>query len=69
MFGNQVATIGEKLLCSAIVPNILSKKINIIPIAIPRAKFTPMPPLRFIDDTATAIMVRIKTDIGKLHRF
>ena len=34
---------------------------------IPKAKLTPIPPLRLIDETATAIMVRINTETGKLH--
>ena len=57
IFGAQDATKGEKSLLAAMVPNILSKKIKIIPIAIPMARLTPMPPRRFTEETATAIIV------------
>ena len=36
-------------------------------ITTPKAKLTPIPPLRLIEDTATAIIVSINTDAGKLH--
>lgn len=34
---------------------------------IPIAKLIPIPPLLFIEDTATAIIVRINAEIGKLN--
>ena len=36
-------------------------------IQIPNARLIPMPPRRLIDETATAIIVRINTETGKLH--
>ena len=36
-------------------------------IVMPNAKLIPMPPLRFTDDTETAINVKIKTATGKLN--
>ena len=64
---NQTANNGEKSDCAAMVPKILSKNTNIMAIQIPKARFTPIPPLRFLEDTATAIIVKINTDTGKLH--
>ena len=58
---------GEKFDCWAMTPNTLSKNTKIIAIKIPKARFTPMPPRRFIDETATAIIVKINIDTGKLH--
>lgn len=68
MFGNHVAINGENEVCSAIVPKTLSKNIKTIPILIPIARFTPIPPLRFTEDTATAIMVKIYAETGRLQR-
>ena len=59
ILGNQTAIIGEKFDCSAITPKTLSKKTYIIAITIPKAKFTPIPPRRLIDETETAIIVSI----------
>src|SRR5690606_14116341 len=67
MLGNQTATKGEKSDCSAITPKILSKNTKTMAIQIQTAKLTPMPPRRFMEDTATAMIVRIKTETGKLH--
>ena len=67
MFGNHTAINGEKVDCSAIVPKTLSKKIKIKARVIPTARFTPIPPRRFLEETATAIIVRIKADTGVLH--
>ena len=55
IFGNQTANNGGKLDFSANVPKILSKNTNEKATAIPMAKLNPIPPLRFIDETATAI--------------
>jgi hypothetical protein len=57
ILGVQTAIAGEKSDCSDKVPNTLSKNTNVNAMAIPMAKFTPIPPLRFIDETETAIMV------------
>jgi hypothetical protein len=65
--GNHTAKSGGMLDFSAIVPNTLSKKMNVKASAIPIARLTPIPPLRFIDDTATAIMVNINADTGILY--
>ena len=67
MFGNHTAKKGGILDFSANVPNTLSKKIKVKAITIPIAKLIPIPPLRFIEDTATAIMVKINAEIGKLN--
>ena len=67
IFGSQTANKGLKSDCEASVPKILSKKTNTIAILIPIARFTPIPPRRFLEDTATAIIVKMKTDTGKLH--
>ena len=52
---------------SARAPNILSKNTNANAIAIPIAKLIPIPPLRFIEETASAIMVNINAETGKLY--
>ncbi len=67
IFGAQEATKGEKSLLAARVPNILSKKINTIPMAIPMARLTPIPPRRFTEETATAMIVNMYAETGKLH--
>ena len=67
IFGNQTAKKGGKLDISAKVPKILSKKTNEKATAIPMAKFIPIPPLRFIEETATAIIVSINADTGILY--
>src|SRR5690606_21223263 len=61
------ATKGEKSDWEARTPNILSKNTKTMAIQIPKAKFTPIPPRRFMEETATAIMVKINTETGKLH--
>lgn len=66
-FGNQTAINGEKSDCAAMVPKTLSKNTNIIAIVMPKARFTPIPPLLLIEDTATAIIVKMNTETGKLH--
>ena len=67
MFGNQTANNGGILDFSAIVPKILSKKIYVNASTIPIARFTPIPPRRFIEETETAIIVKIKAVTGKLY--
>ena len=67
ILGNQTAIIGLKSDCSAITPNILSKNTKTIEIQIPIARLTPIPPRRFIEETATAIIVNMNTETGKLH--
>ena len=66
-FGNHTATNGGKSDWAAITPNILSKNTNTMAMQMPKAKLTPMPPRRFMEDTATAIIVNINTETGKLH--
>ena len=66
-FGNQTATKGGILDFSAKVPKTLSKKTYVNAITMPMAKLTPIPPLLFMADTATAIKVRIKAVTGKLY--
>lgn len=58
---------GEKLVFSAKTPKILSKKTKEKATAIPIAKFIPIPPLRFIAETETAIIVKINAEIGMLN--
>ena len=58
---------GENEDLLTMTPNILSKKMNRKPRVIPKARFTPIPPLRLNDDTETAIKVRIKAETGILH--
>ena len=64
--GSQAASTGEKLDFATNTPKILSKKINIKPKVIPKAKLTPITPRRFNYATATAIMVKINADTGIL---
>ena len=66
--GNQAAINGGKVDLLTKTPKILSKKINRKPKLIPKAKFTPIPPLLLNEETATAIIVNIKAEIGMLHR-
>jgi hypothetical protein len=47
--------------------NTLSKKMKTNAITIPMAKLIPIPPLLVIEETATAIMVKIKAEIGKMN--
>jgi hypothetical protein len=65
--GNQTANSGDILDFSAKTPKILSKNTNKKATAIPMAKFIPIPPLRFIAETETAITVKIKAEIGILN--
>ena len=67
MLGNHTANSGEKEDFSAMVPNILSKKTKANAMAIPMARLVPIPPLRFIAETETAIIVRIKAETGTLY--
>ena len=67
MLGSQTAKKGEKSDCWAITLNTLSKNTNIIATTIPKARFAPVPPLLFTDDTEKAIIVKTKTEKGILH--
>src|SRR6187431_2693453 len=67
MLGNQTAKSGENVDFSANTPNILSKNTNENATAIPIARLTPIPPLRFIEDTETAIIVNINAETGTLY--
>ena len=63
--GNQTAINGGKSDCSAITPKILSKKTKTMAIQIPTARLIPIPPRLLIDDTATAMIVKIKNRNGQ----
>ena len=67
MFGSHTATRGENADFSAITPKTLSRKTNENATAIPIARLTPIPPLRFIDETDTAIIVNINAETGTLY--
>ena len=67
MLGIQTAKSGGILDFSAKTPKILSKKIKVKASPIPIARFIPIPPRRFIEETATAIIVRIKAETGILY--
>ena len=64
--GNQAPTKGGKFDLVTKTPKILSKKIKVNPIPMPKARFTPIPPLRLKEETATAMMVNTKADKGRL---
>ena len=66
--GSHAATTGGNVDLLTRTPKILSKKIKRNPKLIPKAKLTPIPPLRLKEETATAIIVRIKAEIGILQR-
>ena len=66
--GNHAAKKGEKVDLRTSTPKILSKKMKRKPRVIPNARFTPIPPLRLNEATATAIKVSIKADTGILQR-
>ena len=65
--GNHAPKNGEKLDLLTMTEKILSKKMNRNPKAIPKAKFTPIPPLLLKEETATPIKVRTKAEKGRLH--
>ena len=67
IFGIQTAIIGGALDFSAKTPKILSRKTKAKASNIPMAKLAPIPPLRFIEDTATAIIVSINAATGTLY--
>lgn len=52
---------------SANTPKTLSKKTKAKANKIPMAKFIPIPPLRFMEETETAMMVNIKAETGMLY--
>ena len=65
--GTQTAISGEIDDFSAKTPNILSKNTNENARKLPRARLIPIPPRRFIEETATAIMVKINAETGLLY--
>ncbi len=67
ILGIQTAMMGGMVDFSASTPNILSKKTNENAKMIPMARLVPIPPLRFMDETATAIIVSIKAETGILY--
>ena len=67
MFGNQSATAGERVsVCTNISLN-LRKRMYVKAKAMPAPIFPPMPPLRFFDDRATPMMVRMKAENGRAN--
>jgi hypothetical protein len=67
ILGIQTAINGGAEDFSANTPKTLSRKTKAKAKIIPIAKLVPIPPRRFIDETATAIIVRIKAETGILY--
>lgn len=67
ILGTQTAIIGGAADFSAKTPKILSKKTKANAKTIPMARFIPIPPLRFIEETATAIIVKMNAATGILN--
>ena len=67
ILGVHTAIIGERLDFSANTPNILSINTNEKANPIPSAKLSPIPPLLFMAETATAIIVSINAETGRLY--
>lgn len=67
IFGVQTAKSGGAEDFSAKTPKTLSRKTKVNANRIPMAKLVPIPPRRFIEETATAITVRIKAETGMLY--
>ena len=67
ILGIQTAIIGGIVDDSAITPKIFSKNTKENDKRIPIAKFIPIPPRRFIEETATAIIVNINAETGTLY--
>tara|TARA_B100000902_G_C26738455_1_gene634914 strand:- start:14 stop:343 length:330 start_codon:yes stop_codon:yes gene_type:complete len=65
--GSQAPRKAEKFDLLTNTENILSKKIKRNPKKIPKAKFTPIPPLLLKEETDTPIRVKTKAEKGKLH--
>ena len=66
-FGIQTAIKGETDDLLAKTPKILSIKIYPKANKIPIARLIPIPPRRFIDETATAIIVKMNAETGTLN--
>ena len=67
MLGIQTANNGGAVDFSASTPKTLSKNTNAKAKTIPMAKFVPIPPRRFMEETDTAIIVKIKAETGMLY--
>ena len=67
MLGIQTAIMGATLDFAANTPKTLSIKTKAKASKIPMVKFIPIPPRRFMEDTATAIIVKINADTGILY--
>tara|TARA_B100000941_G_C28101835_1_gene348814 strand:- start:4 stop:288 length:285 start_codon:yes stop_codon:yes gene_type:complete len=67
IIGSHAPNSGEKLDLFTITEKILSKKINTKPNVIPKARLSPIPPLLLKEETETAINVKTKTEMGRLH--
>lgn len=67
IMGSHAPSKGEKFDLLTKTENILSKKMNRNPKEIPKAKFTPIPPLLLKDETETPIRVKTKAENGNVH--
>ena len=67
VLGIQTAMKAGILDFSAKTPKIFSKNTKAKASKMPSAKFIPIPPRRFIEETATAIMVKMKAETGMLY--
>ena len=67
IIGSHAPNNGEKLDLFTKTEKILSKKINIKPNVIPKARFRPIPPLLLKEETETAINVKTNAEMGRLH--
>ena len=65
--GSQAPKKGEKLDLLTSTENILSKNIKRTPNEMPKARFTPIPPLLLKEETDTPISVKINAEKGRLH--
>ena len=65
--GRQAPRKGEKLDLFTNTENILSKNIKRNPNEMPKARFTPIPPLLLKEETDTPISVKINAENGRLH--
>lgn len=65
--GSQAPRNGEKLDLLTNTENILSKNIKRNPNDMPKARFTPIPPLLLNEETDTPISVKTNAENGRLH--
>ena len=67
IFGVQTANNGGAVEASASTPKTLSKNTKPKARIIPIARFIPIPPRRFMEETETAIIVKINAETGILY--